>query len=150
MRVLGQFWGFLTGYVDDRVILDIMNYFVWPQERYPESLVSISSLKVSQEGGSLMGVLGWCWQFLTGDLEDRIIVDVMQDIVWPKGRYPEIFVFISLLKVCQALVVASWRYLEDFEDSWEDTWLAWSSSISWITLSDPKEDNLEVWCQYLY
>ena len=39
--------------------------------------------------------------FLTGDMEDRVIPDVMNDVFLPKGRYPENFVPISLLEVCQ-------------------------------------------------
>ena len=50
-----------------------------------------------------MGVHGGCWGFMTEDLEDRVILDVMDDLVWPKGRYPEIFMLISLLEVCQEL-----------------------------------------------
>ena len=39
--------------------------------------------------------------FPTGDMEDRFILDVMDDLVLPKGRYPKTFVLISLLEVCQ-------------------------------------------------
>ena len=34
-------------------------------------------------------------------MEDRVIPDVMNDVYLPKGRYPENFVPISLLEVCQ-------------------------------------------------
>ena len=44
---------------------------------------------------------------MIGDLEDMVIVDVMDDLVQPKGRYPESFVLISLLEVCKA-----WESLE--------------------------------------
>ena len=37
------------------VILDIMNDIFLPQERYPESFVSISLLEVCQEGGVKKG-----------------------------------------------------------------------------------------------
>ena len=33
-------------------------------------------LEVCQEGGSRRGVLGGCGGFMTGDLEDRVILDV--------------------------------------------------------------------------
>ena len=52
--------------------------------------------------------------FLTGDLEDRVILDVMDDFVLPKGKYPESFVLISLLEVCQeggVLPGGTWRTL---------------------------------------
>ena len=51
--------------------------------------------------------------FLTRDMEDMVIPDVMNDVLLPKGRYPEHFVLISLLEVCQE--GGSRRgYLEDF------------------------------------
>ena len=34
-------------------------------------------------------------------MEDRVVLDVMDDFVLPKGSYPESFVLISLLEVCQ-------------------------------------------------
>ena len=37
---------------------------------------------------------------------------VMNDLILPQGRYPESFVLISLLEVCQ-----EWGYLEDVEGS---------------------------------
>ena len=39
--------------------------------------------------------------FLTGDMEDMFIPDVMNDVFLPQGRYPEHFVLISLLEVCR-------------------------------------------------
>ena len=51
----------------------------------------------SQEDGYLEDVGG----FLTGDMEDRVIPDVMNDVLLPQGRHPENFVSISQLKVCQ-------------------------------------------------
>ena len=65
------------------------------QGRYPENFVSISQLEVCQEGGVKKGVLGGCWGFLTRDMEDRVIPDVMNDVFLPLGRYPENFVLIS-------------------------------------------------------
>ena len=50
-----------------------------------------------QEGGYLEDVGG----FLTRDMEDRVILDVMNDVFLPQGRYPENFVLISLTEVCQ-------------------------------------------------
>ena len=34
-------------------------------------------------------------------MEDMVIPDIMNDVLLPKERYPENFVLISLLEVCQ-------------------------------------------------
>ena len=34
-------------------------------------------------------------------MEDMVIPDVMNDVFLPQGKYPENFVLISALKVCQ-------------------------------------------------
>ena len=63
-----------------------------------------------QEGGYLEDIGG----FLTGDMEDRVIPDVMNDVFLPQGRYPENFVLISQLEVCQEGGVkkgGTWRTL---------------------------------------
>ena len=87
--------------MEDMVIPDIMNDVFLPQGRYPENFVLISQLEVCQEGGSRRGVLGGRWGFLTGDMEDRVIPDVTNDVFLPQGRYPENFVLISQLEGCQ-------------------------------------------------
>ena len=69
---------------------------------------------MSGRGGSRRGGLGGCWGFLTGDMEDRVIPDIMNDVFLPQGRYPENFVLISLLEVCQEGGVkkgGTWRKL---------------------------------------
>ena len=53
------------------------------------------------KGGGQEGVFGGCWGFMTGDMEDRVIPDVMNNVFLPQGRYPENFVLISQLEVCQ-------------------------------------------------
>ena len=50
---------------------------------------------------SRRGVFGGCLRFLTRDLEDMVIPDVTGDLILPQGRYPESFVLISLVEVCQ-------------------------------------------------
>ena len=35
------------------------------------------------------------------DFNDWVMMDIMDDLVRPQGRYPEIFMMISLLEVCQ-------------------------------------------------
>ena len=48
-------------------------------------MVLISQLEVCQEGGgSRRGVLGGPLGFLTGDMEDRAIPDVMNYVFYPK------------------------------------------------------------------
>ena len=44
------------------------------------------------------GVVRGCWGFLTGDMEELVISDVMNDVFLPQGRYPENFVVISQLE----------------------------------------------------
>ena len=59
--------------------------------------------------------------FLIGHIEDRVIPDVMNDVFLPQGRYPDNFVLISLLEVCQEwgvkkignwkmLMIPDWRF----------------------------------------
>ena len=50
---------------------------------------------------SRRGVLGGRWEFLTRDMDDRVIPDVIPDVLLPQGRYSENFVLISHLEVCQ-------------------------------------------------
>ena len=59
-------------------------------------------------------VLGGRWGFLPRNMEDRVIPDVMNDVYLPQGRYPENFVLISQLEVCQEGGVkkgGTWRTL---------------------------------------
>ena len=39
--------------------------------------------------------------FLTIDREDMVIPDIMDYVLLPQGRYPENFLLISQLEVCQ-------------------------------------------------
>ena len=60
----------------------------------------LSLLEVCQEGGSQEGgYLEDVGGFLTGDMEDRVIPDVMNHVFLPQGRYPENLVLISQLEV---------------------------------------------------
>ena len=47
------------------------------------------------------GVLGGHRRFLTGDMEDMAIQDIMNDLILTQGRYSESFILISLLEVYQ-------------------------------------------------
>ena len=67
-----------------------------------------------QEGGVKKGVLGGHWGSLTGDMEDRVITDIMNDVYLPQGRYPKNFVLISQLEEGQEGGVkkgGTWRTL---------------------------------------
>ena len=49
-----------------------------------------------------------------GDVEDRVIPELMNDVFLPQGRYPENFVLISQSEVCQEGGVkkgGTWRTL---------------------------------------
>ena len=49
-----------------------------------------------------------------GDMDDRVITDIMNDVLLPQGRYPENFMLISQWKVCQEEGVkkgGTWRTL---------------------------------------
>ena len=88
--------------MEDLVIPDIMNHAFLPLGRYPENFMLIYQLEVCQEGGGQEGgYLEDVGGFLTGDMEDRVIPDVMNHVVLPQGRYPENFMLISQSKVCQ-------------------------------------------------
>ena len=68
-------------------------------------------------GGARTVGLGGHSGFLTGDMEDRVIPDAMNDVFLPQGRYPENFVLISQLEVCQEGGVkkgGTWRTLGGF------------------------------------
>ena len=77
MWVLWVHWGFLTEALEGRVIPDVIDDLILPQGRKPESSKSKSLSEVCQEQGSFIGVLGGCWRFLTGDLEDRVISELI-------------------------------------------------------------------------
>ena len=49
--------------------------------------------------------------FMIKDMVDRVIPDVMNDLLIPQGSIPENFMFLSLLEVCQEGFFMG--YLED-------------------------------------
>ena len=152
MKVLGGCWGFLTGVLEDRLILDDMDHLVQSIGRYPERFVFISLLKVCQEWGMLHGgtwrvlrvpgrILGvqghpwchWCTWYTPRIISWKFSVDIFIGSVSSMGG---------------ALCV----YLEDedVEGSWQETWRTGSSLTSWMYLVDPKDHILKVSCWYLY
>ena len=54
---------------------------------------------------------------MTSDLDDRVIPEVMNDVLSPQGRYPENFVLTSQLEVFQEEGGHEGGYLEDVEGS---------------------------------
>ena len=57
-------------------------------------------MEVCQEWGSFMLVHGGHLGFLTGDLEEMAILDIMDDPILPQGRYSVQSVLNYLLGVC--------------------------------------------------
>ena len=61
-----------------------------------------------------MEVLGGHRGFLTRDMEDLVFPDIMNDVFLPERRYPENFVLISQLEMCQEggfKKLGAWRTL---------------------------------------
>ena len=55
--------------------------------------------------------------FLTGDMEDWVIPEVMNDVLLTQGRYPENFMLISQFEVCPEGGGQEGGDLEDVEGS---------------------------------
>ena len=78
--------------MEDMVVPDVMNDVFLPHGRYPEIFVLISKLEVCKEEGVKKGlVLGGCCGFLMGDMDDRVIHDVLDVLGRPQGSYPDSF-----------------------------------------------------------
>ena len=78
-------------------------------------------------------------------MEDRVIHEVMNDVFFPQGRYPENFVFIYQSEVCQEGGVkkgVTWRTFGVSDGDIED------SVIPDVMNHDfyPKEDTLKISC----
>ena len=140
-------WGtlrrFLTGDIEDRVILDVMDDFVWPQGSYPESFTSISSLEMCQERGVLHG---GTWRTLR--VPDRKLGG--QSHPWCHGwpcmtqrNIPWMFHVDIFIRSVSRMGCHSFGYLVDVEGSWQETWKTGSSFMSWMTLFALKEDTLK-------
>ena len=90
------------------------------------------------------------WGFLIGDMEDRVILDVMEDVFYCLRKIP------SKFRVDIFIRSISWKggsrreALGGCWGSWSGTWWTWPSLMSWINMVDPKEDTLKVSCRYLY
>ena len=73
--------GLLSKDMDDKVINNLMNDVLLPKRRYPENFMIISKWEVCQEGGFKKGVLGGHFVFLSRDMDDRFIHNVMNDVL---------------------------------------------------------------------
>ena len=84
--------------MEDKVISDVMNGVFLPQGRYPKNFVLISFLEVCQEGEGVSGrvVPGGHLGFLTRDMEDRVIHDILDDINRLQESYHECVFSLSL------------------------------------------------------
>ena len=71
--------------------------------------MGVVSGRGGQEGRVNKGVLG--------DMDDRVIPDVMNDVLLPQGRYPENFVLISQLEVFREGGGQEVAFMEDVEGS---------------------------------
>ena len=120
--ILGWHWRFLTGVLEDRVILDIMDHhYIWFLTCVP-NFSSLAWLEEFQEPPILKVILGGCWRFLTGVLEDRVILDIMdRHYIWFLTGVPN-FSSLAWLEVCQEGGSSSKTYLEDFDGSWQESW----------------------------
>ena len=75
--ILGGHWWFLTGYLEDEVILDIMDrHYIWFLTYVP-NFSSLGWIEVCQKSHVLEVIHGGRWRFLTEYLEDGAILDMM-------------------------------------------------------------------------
>ena len=109
-----------------------------------------------KNGGSCMGVLGGNWRFLTADLEDRVIQYDIDDNISPHPRqYPESFVIISLLYVCQdweVLYGGTSRTLRvpDWRLGWQGhLWCNWWPCLTPRTLSWKFQAVISMFCEVI-
>ena len=79
-----------------------------------------------------------------------VILDVMDDHILAPEKYPDNFVLIYLLEVCQEWGGQEWGYIEDVEGSGWETWRTGSSLTKWMTLVDPKDHVLKVSGHYFH
>ena len=132
--ILGGRWRFLTGYLEDGVILDIMDcHVIWFLTCVP-NFSSLAWIEVCQEPPILKVILGGRWRFLTGYLEDGVIFDIMDcHDKWFFTCVPN-FGALAWIEVCQEPPPSSKSYFEDVEGFWLDTWWVGSFFTTWIVM----------------
>ena len=148
MGVLGGCWGFLTGDLENMVILDVLDDLLLPHLRCPEKFVLISLLEVCQEGGVKKG---GTWRTLR--VPDRRLGG--QGHPWYHGwpiltlrKIPWKFCVDIFIRSVSRMGGPSWGYLEDVDGSWQETWRTviiciinelgeppWSYPESFVTMS---------------
>ncbi len=106
-----------TGYLEDGVIFDILDHYDMFLIFCVPHFSSLAWLEVCQEPPALEVILGGCWWFPTGYLEDRVILDVMEcQNMWFLTCVPH-FSSLAWLEVCQeppslkSILRVYWRLL---------------------------------------
>ena len=75
--ILGGRWMFLTGVLEDRIILDIIyHYDMWFSTCF-QNFSSLAFSEVCLEAQVLEVILGGCWWFLIGVFKDVVIFDII-------------------------------------------------------------------------
>ena len=121
--ILGGQWWFLTGYLEDGVILDIMDcHNMWFLTCVP-NFSSLAWIEVCQEPPILKVILEGKWWFLTGYLEDGVILDIMDRRNMRFLTCMPNFSSLAWIEVCQeppvleVILGRRWRFLiGDLED----------------------------------
>ena len=75
-----------------------------------------------------------------------VVPDVMNYVFLLQGRYPENFVLISQLEVCQEEGDQEGGYLENIEGTLLETWRTGSFLTSRMMFFYPREDRLKISC----
>ena len=79
-------------------------------------------------------------------MEDRVIPDVMNHVFLPQERYPENFVLISQLEVCQEGGVKKWGTWRTLGVPDRRHGGQGDSLTLWMMFFYPKEDTLKILC----
>ena len=78
--ILGECWRFLTGVLGDGDIFDVMDRSdIWFLTFVPD-FCSLACLEGPQDLPVLEVILWGCWRFLTGILEDGVILDIRDNL----------------------------------------------------------------------
>ena len=129
-------WWFLTRYLDDGVILHVMNH----NDMSSWLVYRISALshdyKFIENPMSLKSILGGYWWFLTWDLEDGVILGIMDcHAMWFLTCVPNFNTTYIMIR-CVSGTPHPWsQYLQDRDGSWLGTWRMGSSLTSWIIVT---------------
>ena len=132
--ILRGHWWFLTVYLEDGVIFQIMDSHDMSFLTCVLNFHSLAWLAVCQEPPSSKSILGGCWWFLSGYLENWVILDIIDcHDMWFLTCVPK-FSSLAWIEVCQepprprshswrTLMVPHW-ILGGWDHSWHH-WLSW-------------------------